>query len=797
MAEAVESPLANPLSSDSELFQMYLDALDTVLGTPDVRRSFDEFGLSAGILRIRMIRDAHQVLEAAPREFAAYQNVVSRELDALAADPTVTKHRSLRNLVRRLSTLGQRLIVPYAPETAFRNAMSLEFGYDVAAARYRLMAAITETELLAQVRTYINTARQSRFGHRYSVASSPALSEVYDSANRITTQAESELAGLLDRLDGASIGVAGPRGAGKSTLIRGYCEDASPATGYHDHIGWSSFRGAGLPGPSWGDLRCMVSAPVDYVARDFVLYLFAAFCGEVISNYTEAGKFRRLYLTAFWGRRAAQLLVALMWQAIYFGSCAAILLYWNKNIARGISVPATWVQYAAFAIIAVGAVDFVRSSMVRIRRWAREARGGRKSGRAMVATARKHLSRIRYLQTYTSGLSSGLGLRGLSAQLSRGVSRAQQPLSHPEVVAEFRSFAASVAADVHRRGDRVFIGVDELDKIGSAEQAEHFLNEVKGIFGIPHLYFMVSVSDDALNAFERRGLPLRDAFDSSFDEILRVAPLSYQESRRLLYRRVIGLTEPYVALCHCLAGGLARDVIRAARQVARSAATLMPSGPSQTDSSVIESAAGTWNKPPDAGEPIDAPILSDVSAAALHDEVSRKVRALSQVVSRINSADTDKLQDTLYDIAVCLAANQPIIDIVDIVARQSHSEPPEVARVRMDLAAYIYYCATLQEVFTEELDDACMIKATSMSSEPGSFDALARARSEFTTDTLLAWNLITQSRIAWSLEPRDLTGQSAHNGGSSRPGARPDPATASMSREGKSLRGAGRASGGP
>ena len=115
-------------------------------------------------------------------------------------------------------------------------------------------------------------------------------------------------------------------------------------------------------------------------------------------------------------------------------------------------------------------------------------------------------------------------------------------------------------------GARVFVGIDELDKIGAPEQAERFLNEIKGIFGIPHLYFMVSVSDDALTSFERRGLPLRDAFDSSFDEIIQVGPLSYTESRRLLYRRVIGLTEPYVAFCHCLACGLARDLIRAARQ---------------------------------------------------------------------------------------------------------------------------------------------------------------------------------------------------------------------------------------
>jgi hypothetical protein len=129
-------------------------------------------------------------------------------------------------------------------------------------------------------------------------------------------------------------------------------------------------------------------------------------------------------------------------------------------------------------------------------------------------------------------------------------------------VNEFRTFARTVAAEVHRSGHRIFIGVDELDKIGSPDQAEQFLNEIKGIFGVPYLYFVVSVSDDALTAFERRGLPLRDAFDSSFDEIIHVDPLDYAESRRLLYRRVIGLSEPYVALCHCLAGGLPRDLIR-------------------------------------------------------------------------------------------------------------------------------------------------------------------------------------------------------------------------------------------
>lgn len=762
MAEVAESRQVNPLSTDPELFQMYMNALNTVLSAPDVRRSFDEFGLSAGIVRIKMVHDAQRVLSTAQWQFVAYQNAVAREVSALAADATLTPQGGRRRVVGRLRGLMRRLIRTNLGEEFFGRVTTRDLGPAVQLARYQLMAAITQTELLAQVRTFINTARQSRFSHAYSVASDPALSEVYDSANRVPTKIESELTGLLDRLDGASIGVAGPRGAGKSTLIRGYCEEPVSAADSRKGVVWSWSLGVGLPKRSWGDLRCMVAAPVDYIARDFVLHLFAAFCSTVISGYGRAGRFRGIFLSAFWVRRIARLCMSLIWLAIYFGGCAAILLHWNKAIARGISVPSSWVQYTGIAVIAAGLVAFVRLSVVEMGKWAREARNGRRSGRAMVAAARKHLSRIRYLQTYTLGLSGGLSLRGgVSTQLSRTIARAEQPLSYPEIVTEFRNFAASVALDVHRRGDRVFIGIDELDKIGSAEQAERFLNEVKGIFGIPHLYFIVSVSDDALNAFERRGLPLRDAFDSSFDEILRVEPFSYYESRRLLYRRVIGLTEPYVVLCHCLAGGLARDVIRAARQVVRNAVTLtagLPPSPAASHVTGRADDASAEYELLHVEAVHNLPTLSGLSGVVLHDELSRKLRALRQAVGRIDSEDTAKLQDTLHDIAMHLAGGQPIINVVDLIAMPGQAESPQVARVRLDFAAYAYYCATLQEVFTDQLDDTHMVKATSTPSRPVSFDALAAARNAFTTDTLLAWKLTTQCRIAWSLETREPAG---------------------------------------
>ena len=764
MAEAAESRQINPLSSDYELFQMYMHALDTILGARDVRRSFDEFGLSAGILRMKMVHDARRVLGSAAREFTAYESAVATELSARAVDLTMAPQGTrwspagwLRALTGRLRALTGRFVSTDLGEELLGGALALDFGPEVETARDRLMAVITETELLAQARTFINTARQNRFGHNYSVVSSSALSEVYDSATKVPTKIESELAGLLDRLDGASIGVAGPRGSGKSTLIREYCDEADSSTVDLYGIDWSSFLGRGLPERSWGDLRCMVAAPVDYVARDFVLHLFATFCGTVISGYSKAGKFRGVFLTVFWARRIAQLFISLTWEAVGVFGYAALLLYCNKAIASYISVPVAWVQYSGVALIALGVMLFVLSPSFKVRQWAREASKARESGRSMVAAARKQLSRVRYLQTYTSGLSGGLSLPGGgSTKLSRSVSRAEQPLSYPEIVSEFRSFATVVAADVHRRGDRVFVGVDELDKIGSAEQAERFLNEVKGIFGIPHLYFMVSVSDDALNAFERRGLPLRDAFDSSFDEILRVEPLSYYESRRLLYRRVIGLTEPYVALCHCLAGGLARDVIRTARQVARNAASLISSGPFQAVASGIE--AGDEAPGADELRYVEAsnrvPTLSAISAVVLHHELRLKLRALSQVAGHLDSEDVTELQDTLHYIALHLAPDKPIINIVDLIAKPGHAEPSAVARVRLDLAGYAYYCATLQEIFTDRLDGAHMVRATSKSSGPGSFDALAAARNAFTIDTLLAWNLVTRCRNAWSLETR-------------------------------------------
>lgn len=87
------------------------------------------------------------------------------------------------------------------------------------------------------------------------------------------------------------------------------------------------------------------------------------------------------------------------------------------------------------------------------------------------------------------------------------------------------------------------------------------------MFGLENCFWLVSVSQSAMSAFERRGLPFRDVFDSTFDVIVEVDYLNLAASKLLLQRRAIGMSVPFLCLCHCLSGGLPRDLIRVARKL--------------------------------------------------------------------------------------------------------------------------------------------------------------------------------------------------------------------------------------
>jgi hypothetical protein len=183
----------------------------------------------------------------------------------------------------------------------------------------------------------------------------------------------------------------------------------------------------------------------------------------------------------------------------------------------------------------------------------------------LIEQARRTLRGLRFQQSYSSGWSGALKLPvGLEGGANAAMTIAERQLGLPELVYEYREFVRAAA----KHYDRVFIGIDELDKLPSDEDAKKFLNGIKAIFGQDKVYYLVSISENALSNFERRGLPIRDEFDSSFDDAVHLSYFDLSSSRRLLARRS---SEPppsaYRAYCHVASGGLPRDLIRSCRKL--------------------------------------------------------------------------------------------------------------------------------------------------------------------------------------------------------------------------------------
>lgn len=464
---------------------------------------------------------------------------------------------------------------------------------------------------------------------RQAVTLAVGLSEVTNDDNRITTDVQQQLLGLLDTLPGASVGISGPRGAGKSSLLASLC-GANPTIG-------------GRPA-----IAINTSAPVEYDGRDFLLHLFSTLCRQVLRTEgrddlpeqiraaaLEIPPWRRMAIWATSPRVSLTIVtagtLAVGLATMLAGLQAYVAVNTSKRdrdvvvaalkeeqtsanaaqrrdamrLGQGTStggqrignfsnapnpalaglkvelararVPDLKLElfrnlfgspifaFGVFLLLA-GFLGPFSGGVFRRRYIEREMRRDayRFAGRGEIAgRAADELRNIQFQRSYTTGWSGTLKLPiGLDAAMSAGLTLAERPQSLPELVERFRDFVRDVSTTYD---NIVLIGIDELDKLRSAQQAEAFLNGVKSVFGIPRCFFLVSVSEHALAAFDRRGLGFRDAFDSALDDIVHVDFLTLEQSRALLNRRILRMPDPFLQLCHMLSGGLPRDLIRHAR----------------------------------------------------------------------------------------------------------------------------------------------------------------------------------------------------------------------------------------
>jgi hypothetical protein len=323
--------------------------------------------------------------------------------------------------------------------------------------------------------------------------------------------------------NGGSYGISGPRGSGKSWLMLRAIEDVKHPPGP------STKPGVGLWYPS----------PSEYNPLAFLASLLESLASDIERRY------RRLYgirnpLGPFW-TTASLVLVA---------AAAATLL---TQVWQG-----PWLRWSAFAVAALALVAAVAIPVaVRFRQRQPERRLLREAGLAR--------ERARYSATRRESSEVGAeGGRGISARL--GISRERELVERPAtlstLVNDFRALA-ELAGEVT---GRVVIAIDELDKMGDPDGVRDLLRDIKGIFEVPRVHFLVSVSDEAARTLNLGALAGRNEFNSSFYTVIELPPARPQACAELLQRR--GRVPPDVALAlSVIAGGNPREVLRLAELV--------------------------------------------------------------------------------------------------------------------------------------------------------------------------------------------------------------------------------------
>lgn len=140
-------------------------------------------------------------------------------------------------------------------------------------ARQQLIEAVYH-EVRALAVVLINQSRPTAFVDRiFATQDAPpgrrtigvSLSETARQDLQVPSAALHRARRLLTELPGGSIGVAGPRGIGKSTLLAALCAIDSSDTG-------DDMRGVAIN----------TAAPVEYESRDFLLHIFSSLCRRVL-----------------------------------------------------------------------------------------------------------------------------------------------------------------------------------------------------------------------------------------------------------------------------------------------------------------------------------------------------------------------------------------------------------------------------------------------------------------------------------------------------------------------------------
>lgn len=353
----------------------------------------------------------------------------------------------------------------------------------------------------------------------------------------------------------------------------------------------------------------------------------------------------------------------------------------------------------------------------------------------LIKDCRNQLYRLHTSQSTSAGGTAQL----LSLGASYTTTLSTLPPNYPELVADFRDLLGRISEEYHSAGKRVIVAIDEVDRLGTEEQALAFLREIKAILGVPHVHYLISVAEDVGAAFVRRGLPYRDVTDSSLDEVVHVHPGSLEDSAAILEMRAPGITDPYVLLAHSLAGGIPRDLIRYGRRLMEIQDTTSHLALADISRAVIlEELTETLS-----GFRV---LLAKQQWSPENSQVLDSFRSLL-VYLRIAGLDREHDRD-LWRVLQTFAAGGPYDEA------QPNGLQLEARSLLDEAAVYAYFSYTLLGIFTPGGFTRRRTLAA-LRGPDGDAELLGVARLELAVSPYSARPLIDTIRVAWGLTPSD------------------------------------------
>jgi len=321
--------------------------------------------------------------------------------------------------------------------------------------------------------------------------------------------------------NGGSYGLSGPRGAGKSWLML-------------RAIAWAE----DLEAPRRAGIGLWYPSPSEYRALDFLASLSDSLGTEIERWYRRNPEVRKR--------------VAVARTAVVALAAAALGAAWLIAASADAATLTVVAVVAATAVAVALAVRFVGMPL-----WRALLPEGRLLREALIVR-----ERARYTATRREASEvGGEGGRGLiaSARMSRERELVERPATLSSLVNDFRA----LAAEAGRVTGRVVIAIDELDKMADPVAARDLLRDIKGIFEVPGVHFLVSVSDEAARNLSLGALTERNEFNSSFYTVIEAQPARPSDCAELLDRRS-GVPRPISIALAVLAGGNPREVVRLA-----------------------------------------------------------------------------------------------------------------------------------------------------------------------------------------------------------------------------------------